>query len=381
MKAFENALVYVYGDGLKKTNLIFNNHIMSFGDITADAEVFELPDDAIVVPGFIDEHIHGAGGADVMDGTESALQTISRTLAEEGTTGFLATTMTQSPENIMHALEGVREYRKKKRGSGAAVLGVHLEGPFIAAAHKGAQPLEYVVSPTVELFDRYNSASGNCIKIVTLAPEGAGVKEFIIHLAQLGVVPSIGHTGAKYSEIVNAVEAGAKNITHTYNAQSPLHHREIGTVGSALLLDELNCELICDTVHVCVPAMRLLTKCKKPGKLTLITDAMRAKGLSDGVSELGGQTVYVNGGQARLADGTLAGSVLRMNQAVRNLVEKVGMKFTQAVDCATITPAQTLKIDGEAGSIELGKNADFAVLDKDYDVIMTVRNGDIIYKK
>lgn len=380
MKAFKNAQVYVYGKGVVKTDLAFDEKIRSIGANTAGCDVVELPDGAVVVPGFIDEHIHGAGGCDAMDGTEEALATIAETVAKEGTTGFLATTMTQSPQNITAALQAVKAYREKNIPEGAAVLGVHLEGPFIAAAHKGAQPLEYVAKPDVKVFDGYNKASGDCIKIVTLAPEEAGADKLIAHLAQKGIVASIGHTGAKYADIAAAMEQGAKNVTHTFNAQSPLHHREIGTVGSALLLDELNCEMICDTIHVSVPAMKLLHKNKPHGKLTLITDAMRAKGLADGVSELGGQTVYVKGGEARLADGTLAGSVLRMNCAVRNAVEKVGMAFTDAVDCATIVPAKTLGLEDRIGSIEAGKAADFAVLDKQYNVIMTVRNGKAVYK-
>lgn len=381
MKAYKNALVYVYGEGVKRTDVVYGEKIVSIGKGTAGAEAEKLPDDAVIVPGFIDEHIHGAGGADAMDGTLDALTTITETVAAEGTTGMLATTMTQSPENIVKALEAVRDYRAKAHESGADILGVHLEGPFIAAAHKGAQPLEYVAKPDIKVFEGYNKASGNCIKIVTLAPEESGAEALIAYLAAHGIVPSIGHTGAKHADIVKAMESGATNVTHTYNAQSPLHHREVGVVGSALLLDELNCELICDTIHVSVPAMKLLAKCKKPHKLTLITDAMRAKGIADGVSELGGQTVYVKNGEARLADGTLAGSVLRMNLAVRNLVEKVGVEFTAAVDSATIVPACTLGVDGARGSIEVGKRADFAILDPKFNVIKTVKAGKVIYSK
>ena len=314
-----------------------------------------------------------------MDGTVADLEIIAKTVAAEGTTSFLATTMTQSVENITKAMQAVKEYREGQH-DGARVVGIHLEGPFIAPAFKGAQPLEYVAKPDVDVFKAYNEASGNAIKIVSLAPEVEGSEELIAYLTENGIVSSIGHTGAKCADIEKAIAKGASNVTHTYNAQTPLHHREIGTVGSAMLFDELNCELICDTIHVSVPAMRLLVKNKPADKLSLITDAMRAKGIPDGVSELGGQVVYVKNGEARLEDGTLAGSVLRMNRAVQNMVEKVGVPFTQAVDYATINPARMVGIDGEAGSIAVGKRADFTVLNANYDVLCTVVGGKVVYK-
>ena len=379
MKVFKNATVYVDGEGLKKCTVAFDEIIRSIGQ-DCDGEVIHLPENAVVLPGFIDQHIHGAGGADGMDGTVEDIATIANTVAAEGTTSFLVTTMTQSRENILKAMQAVKTYREANVETGARVLGIHLEGPFIAAAHKGAQPLEYVKEPNIAAFDEYNQASGNAIKIVTLAPEVQCADVFIRHLADNGVVPSIGHTGAKVADVEKAVALGAKNVTHTYNAQSALHHREIGVVGSAMLFDALNCELIADTIHVSVPAMRLLIKNKPTDKLTLVTDAMRAKGIPDGISELGGQTVYVKGGEARLADGTLAGSVLKMNRAIENVVEKVGVPFLQAVDYATVNPAKTLGVYGETGSIKVGKYADFTVLNDKYDVLLTVRGGKVVYK-
>ena len=383
MKAFKNATVYVEGKGLIRCAVVFDEKIARIAKcnrVGKDVEVLPLPEDAIVLPGFIDQHIHGAGGSDGMDGTTEDIKIIANTVAAEGTTSFLVTTMTQSKENILKALQAVKAYRDANAKDGARVVGVHLEGPFIAAAHKGAQPLEYVKEPSVATFDEYNAASGNAIKIVTLAPEVDGADTLVKHLSQNGVVASVGHTGAKCADIERAIANGASNVTHTYNAQTALHHREIGTVGSAMLFDELNCEMIADTIHVSVPAMKLLVKNKPADKLTLITDAMRAKGIPDGESELGGQKVFVKNGEARLADGTLAGSVLRMNRAVQNVVEKVGVPFTQAVDYATINPAKMLGIDGETGSIKVGKNADFTVIDKNYDVLLTVRDGEVIYK-
>ena len=380
MKCFKNALTYVEGKGLIRTDVLFGEKIEKIGICNLADEFIRLPENAVVLPGFIDEHIHGAGGADAMDGTQSALETIAATVAKEGTTGFLATTMTQSRESILAAMGAVKAYREGEHG-GARLLGIHLEGPFIAAEHKGAQPLEYVAKPDTAVFDEYNEASGDAIKIVTLAPEQEGAEELISHLAKKGIVASIGHTGAKCEDIARAIALGAKNVTHTFNAQSALHHREIGTVGSAMLFDELACELIADTIHVSVPAIKLLAKCKPEGKLVLITDAMRAKGLADGESELGGQKVIVKNGEARLENGTLAGSVLRMNTAIKNMVEKVGLSLESACDLATINPAKALGIEKEAGSIREGKRADFAVLDSEFNVIYTVCGGEIIYKK
>lgn len=380
MKVFKDANVYVHG-GIRKTTVAFDDKILSIGETCGCCvEEIELPEGAIVVPGFIDQHIHGAGGADAMDGDVAALKTIAETVVSEGTTTFLATTMTQSVENITKAMTAVKDYRAAAPKTGARVAGIHLEGPFIAAKFKGAQPLEFVAAPSIEVFDQYNAASGNAIKIVSLAPEVEGAGELIKHLASQGIVASIGHTAATCADVQNAIEAGASNVTHTYNAQTPLHHREIGVVGSAMLFDELNCELIADTIHVSVPAIKMLVKNKPDSKISLITDAMRAKGLPDGVSELGGQTVYVKGGEARLADGTLAGSVLRMNRAVQNAVLKVGVPFAEAIDFATINPARMLGIDKETGSIAVGKKADFAVLNENYDVLMTIRDGEIVYK-
>lgn len=384
MKCFKKVTVYVEGKGLmKKRSVLFDAKIKKIVrgvGVSKYAEQIELPKDAIVLPGFVDQHIHGAGGSDGMDGTLEDVATIAKTIASEGTTSFLVTTMTQSPENITAALAAVKEYREKNSSLGAKVVGVHFEGPFIAAKFKGAQPLEYVATPDVKTFEDYNKASGDCIKIVTLAPEVEGAEELVRYLAKKGIVASIGHSGAKYEDIEKAVSLGATNVTHTFNAQSPLHHREIGTVGSAMYLDELNCELIADTIHVSVPAMKLLTKVKGWDKISLITDAMRAKGLPDGESELGGQKVFVKNGEARLEDGTLAGSVLRMNRALQNIVEKVGVPFEEAVDYATINPARMLKIDKQTGSIKVGKNADFTVINKNFDVLMTIRDGEIIYK-
>ncbi len=380
MKALKNVNVYVEGEGLVKTSLAFGTHIDKIGGDVCGEEFVSLPEDAIVLPAFIDIHVHGAGGNDAMDASADALANISKTLAKEGTAAFLATTMTQSEEKIKGALAAVRDYRAADIGEGAELLGVHLEGPFINEKYCGAQPKEYIKAPDSTLFDEFQSESGGLIRIVTLAPEKEGAAEYIGHLCESGVVASVGHSNATAREVSDAIEAGALSVTHTFNAQSPVHHRDIGVAGSALLRDELYCELIADGIHVSIPAMKLLIKNKPHDRLVLITDAIRAKGLGDGESELGGQRVTVKGGEARLDNGTLAGSVLKMNNALRNLVTLCGVDICDAADAASANPARLLGVYDERGSIAIGKRADFCVLDADFNVLCTIRGGEIIYK-
>ena len=383
MKGFKNVKAYVYGKGIVTTNIGIEDGIIKYigDDQSKITSPFPYDNDQVVLSGFIDQHIHGAGGSDAMDGTEQALSTIANAVASEGTTSFLATTMTQSKENINKAMKAVKEYIEAEKIDGARILGIHLEGPFISTKHIGAQPLEYVATPSVQVFDEYNLNSGGNIKIVSLAPEVDGATLLIEHLEKNGIIASAGHTDAGYNDMENAIKHGLKNVTHTFNAQKPVHHREIGTAGSAMLLDSLNCEAICDTIHLSVPAIKLLIKNKPHDKFTLITDSMRAKHLSDGISELGGQKVIVKNGEARLENGALAGSILKMNDAIKNLVLKCDVKFTDAVDFATVNPAKNLNVFDKMGSIEVGKKADFAVLDGTFDVKLTIRDGNVIFQK
>ncbi len=376
MKGFKNTWI-VTEKGLEKTSLTYDEKFVTIGKNEKGLQ--ELPKEYVVVPGFIDEHVHGAAGSDAMDGTMEDLGKIANALASEGTTAFLATTMTQSPENITKALKAVKAYRELSPESGAEILGVHLEGPFISKNFVGAQPIEYVAKPSVEVFKKYQDASGDCVRIVTLAPEVEGSTELIKYLVSQNIVASIGHTNATYADVKKAVEAGATNLTHTYNAMKPLHHREVGTVGSGLLFDELNCECICDGIHVSGPAIQLLHKNKPADKMTLITDAMRAKHMPDGVSELGGQVVIVKNGEARLENGTLAGSVLKMNNAVKNVMKFLNLPLEEVVKLASQNPAKNLGVFDQMGSIKEGKRADFVILDKDLNVVQTVRNGKVIY--
>ncbi len=369
-------------EGLKKTSLLIEDGIIKkIGDFDMDG-LIQLDENQILIPGFIDQHIHGAMGSDAMDATIKDLSIIAEGVAMEGTTAFLATTMTQSKENIDKALVCVKKYIDENHEEGAEILGVHLEGPFISTKFVGAQPIEHVQIPNVENFKHYEETSGNHIKLITLAPEEGDAVELIKYLKSKGIVASIGHTNATYEDCKKAIEAGASNITHTYNAQKPIHHREVGTVGSAMLFDEVNCEAICDGIHLSAPAIKLLWKNKPHDKFTLITDAMRAKGLPDGsVSELGGQAVYVKNGEARLENGTLAGSVLKMNNAVSNVMRFLDLPLKDVVTYASANPAKNLGVYDKMGSIKEGKLANLVVVDQNVNVYMTIRNGKEIYHR
>ncbi len=380
MKGYKNALVYLAGEGIVRTSVGVKNGIIAYvgddeGKIT---EPYAYKEGQVVCPGFIDQHIHGASGFDAMDGSEDALKNIAKSIAKEGVTTFLATTMTEKREKILKALNTIGEYVEKKKKEGARLLGAHLEGPFISKDFCGAQDANRIISPSVKDFMEFNEVAKGNIRLVTLAPE-EDCEGLIKTLTSLGVTVSAGHTKATHEEIVRAESMGLKCITHTYNAQSPLHHREIGVVGSALLLDQLYAECICDGVHISIPAIKLLLKNKQKDKVIVISDAMRAKNLPDGESELGGQKVIVKNGEARLENGALAGSVLKINDAIKNLVTLCDVEFTTAIDFATINPAKNLGVDDKYGSIEVGKVADFTVINEDYSVAQTIRDGEIIF--
>lgn len=344
-------------------------------------EVLTIAQNEVVVPGFIDMHIHGAGGSDVMDGTTDALNCMANTLPKEGTTSFLATTMTQSPENIEQALQTVQQYSKSENISGKAdVIGVHLEGPFVNPSKAGAQPVQYIINPDPELFKKWSEISGHTIKQVTLAPEEPGGKELVELLTAADIIPSIGHTGATYEQAMEAASEGLSQATHLFNQMTGLHHRDIGAAGASLMNEDIYAEIIVDGIHVSPEMVNLALKLKGVDRTILITDAMRAKGLSDGTYDLGGQDVFVKGKEARLADGALAGSILKMNDALKNMMEFTGCSLRDAVQMAAVNPAKQLNIYDKKGSIAAGKEADIVILDEDCQVRATICRGIIAYR-
>lgn len=333
---------------------------------------FEM-DEYYLVPGFIDQHVHGAFNHDFMDATKAAINGFSQAVLQEGITSFLGTTMTQSIPNVLKAVHNLTG-----EVEGANLLGVHLEGPFIGKVFNGAQPLEHIIKPNVELFKEINKF--NNIKIVSMAPEEDNDYELIKYLAKNNIKISMAHTSATYNQVLEAIEAGATGFTHGYNAMSKLHHRDIGVVGAMLLHDNTYAEIIADGIHVSYPAIKLLFKNKGRDNIILITDSMRAKHLPEGTSELGGQEVIVKDNEARLLDGSLAGSILKMNDGVRNLVKYADLSLIDAIYVAATSPANNLGLTNK-GYIAEGMDADLTVLDKDFNVVMTLVNGKIMYER
>ena len=331
--------------------------------------------DGLVVPGFVDIHVHGGDGDDAVDGSYDAISKISVHLARHGVTSFLPTIVTSPWDDIARAMQAVKE-AVDNGTPGATVLGAHVEGPFLNLEHKGAQPSECVRKPNLKEFEEYLGDFLAYIKVVTLAPEVPGNEEIIEYLVSKGIVVSAGHSGASYEEMSRAVSVGVTNATHTFNGMKGLHHREPAIVGAVVSDDRVFAELIWDNLHVHPGAARLLVKAKGPGRVMLVSDAMRAAGLRDGDYDLAGQTVHVRQGTARLADGTIAGSTITLDQAVGNAAEHVGVRA--AIEMASLTPAKSIGIADRIGAIETGLAADLLVLDRDLTVRKVfVRGRDI----
>lgn len=379
MKAvgFKNSNIYVYGKGITKTSLVINDGTISYIGEDNSNDLIELPANLYVIPGFVDKHTHGANKSDFMNPTKEDIINITSAVVKEGTTSLLATTMTQSLDNIKLAVNNIGRYIEENN-DGVEVLGIHLEGPFVSPKFAGAQPAEYILKCDKDIMQEIMNASLNHVKLVSYACEENGI-DFTEFLVQNNIVASIGHSNSSNECMKEAVLKGATSVTHTYNAQRGLHHRDVGVLGTALLEDKLSCELICDLIHVSKEAVKLLYKCKGKDKICLITDSMEAKYMPDGKYMLGGQDVYVKDNAAKLENGTLAGSTLKLNEGVRNFRNTLGISFIDAVDCATINPARCLGVDDRKGSIEVGKDADLIVVDDNFNVYMTICRGKIVY--
>jgi N-acetylglucosamine-6-phosphate deacetylase len=326
-------------------------------------------------PGFIDVHIHGAGGFDTMDGTVESINSISKVIAAYGTTSFLPTTMTCALEDIKKAIEAAAACMKEGT-DGAQVVGVHLEGPYISPQMIGAQNPNYVEKPSMDSFNYIVGDHISSIKSITLAPEVNGAKELIEYIKGLGIVVSIGHSKATYNEAVEGIKWGIGHSTHLYNAMTPFSHREPGIVGAVFDTD-ITTETISDGIHITYPALRIAYNQKGFDKVLLVTDAMMACGMPEGKYSLGGQDVFVKNGAARLKEGNLAGSILTLDKAIRNVYKNNNYALYEVVKMATYNGAKHCGIADRKGLIKEGYDADLVLFDEDINIKKVIINGKV----
>ncbi len=356
--AFENGVITKIGQGLPESG-----------------EDLDLKG-CIIAPGFVDIHIHGCAGFDTCDATPEAISAIAGQLASKGVTSFCPTTMTVAPQDIEKALLNIKNCMENPP-QGAKILGVNMEGPYISVKRKGGQRADFVKSCDFKEFKRYFELSGGIIKIVDIAPECDGADEFIEGAKKLCRV-SIAHTEADYETAKAAFNKGITQVTHLYNAMPGFSHREPGTVGAVFEDERVMAELICDGFHIHPAALRLAFRILGENRAIIVSDSMRAAGLKDGTYELGGQAVNVKNGQARLADGTIAGSTTNIYEEVKNLVS-YGIPLRQVIKAATVNPAKAIGEDGIIGSIEPEKSADFVVLDSELNLRLVISRGKIVF--
>ncbi len=382
---------------LKNAKIVLKDRVIEGDILTADgiirdiidrkspvkAETLEAEnsidlDGKYVVPGFIDVHIHGSNGADAMDGTAEALKTISSYIATKGTTKFLATTLTSSKEELINVLKIAADLQNKEL-NGATIFGVHMEGPYFDIEYKGAQNEKYMKPATEKEIKDYLNVKPGLVKMMSLSPHTEQSIETVKFLKENRVIVSVGHSAAKFDDVMKAVDAGLSHSTHTFNGMRGINHREPGVAGAALISDKINAEVIFDKIHIHPEIVRLMIKAKGTDKVVCITDAMAATGLPNGDYKLGELDVYVKDGEARLkSNDSLAGSVLTLDKAFRHVIE-LGYPIYEAVKLTSTNAAVEFGLN--AGAIEVGKEADFTILDDSYNVDMTIVNGNIKYQR
>lgn len=331
----------------------------------------------IIAPGLVDTHIHGYHGEDIMNAKKGALEIISKGLLETGVTSFLPTTLTDSIERLDEACRVVGE--EYKDVTGAKVRGVFLEGPFFTEKYKGAQNEKYMSDPDIEKLKKWKDLSDGLVNKIAIAPERKGVADFIHKANAIGVTVALGHSDASYEDAMAAVDEGANIFVHTYNGMSGLHHRKPGMVGAAMNSDAIS-ELICDGHHVNPVSANILMDVKGRDKIALITDCMSAGGMTDGDYKLGEFDVIVKDETARLKEGgNLAGSILKLKDAVKNVVEWEIADVFEAIQMASLIPAKSVGIDDVCGKLKIGYDADFIVLDQSLDLKSTYLNGEKVF--
>ena len=378
MNAIVNGRIVLPDGVVSGKALLYDRRVVSLADgAPAGCEIIDARG-GYVIPGLIDMHIHGYMGEDSSDGRPEGLRAMAEGLKANGVTGFLPTTMTVSRDELRRAFACIRDVKAESDAedwTGARILGLNAEGPFLNPKKKGAQAEEHILPGDPAFFRDYL----DILRLVTIAPEMPGNLECVRELSEAGVLVSIGHTCATYDEAKQGFEAGVRHVTHLFNAQTGIHHRDPGVAGAALADDRVSCELIADTFHIHKGLFPLIAR-MKGRKLCLITDCLRSGGLPDGEYVSGGQKFVLKGIECRLTDGTIAGSVLRLNYGVRNLFENTDLPLNEAVNAASLNPATALGMDGEIGSIAPGKRADLAILNGDFSVRATILGGRIIYQ-
>jgi N-acetylglucosamine-6-phosphate deacetylase len=367
MQRIDDALLLVDGDS------IVDISSRSAKAVPANACLTDFGD-AVVVPGFVDIHIHGGGGHDVMESDASAMPVIQKTLAKHGVTSYLPTTVTAPLGVTLAALDRLAAGIEKSanESSCAQPLGIHLEGPFISHARRGVHPPADLLKPTMKIFDQFWQVARGYIRVMTIAPELDGALEVIAEAAKRGVYVSMGHSDANLAQAQAGVAAGARNITHIFNAMRPLDHRDPGILGEALTNSQLTAEMIVDGIHLDPVTVRLVVQAKGPEKIVLITDATAGTDMPDGRYRLGGFEFEVKDGRC-LSDGKLAGSILTMDRAVRNVMQFAALDLQQAVRAATLNPAKAAGLSG--GVLKAGASADFLVLSAAGEVKKTILRG------
>ncbi len=379
MKAIVNGKIILKDRIVEDAVILYSNvieGIVSKDTIPENAEIIDAKG-GYVSPGFIDLHIHGYLGKDVCDGEEESIRTISKGIVENGVTGYLPTTMTVDMKVIKKALEVLRSLKEEsKTWEGSEILGCHAEGPFISESKKGAQDAAYILKPDAEFVKEY----ADIIKIISLAPEtdSNDFEEIRKINRDTDVVVSMGHTSADYETAMKSTEAGVKHVTHLFNAMTPLAHRAPGVVTAAFNSD-VSCELIVDAFHVSPSFYDMLYKLKGR-KLCFITDCLPAGGLPYGEYTLGGQKIIYRDVVCRLEDGTVAGSVLKLNKGVWNVYTNSNIPLWECVNCASLNPATTIGVADKKGSLEVGKDADIVILDNEFNVLNTIIKGEMKYE-
>lgn len=382
MKAIVNGRIVAPHAVIRGKVLLYDERVIGIVDPGETPEGVETLDAKgnYVIPGLVDMHIHGYMGEDASDGNFEGLKTMARGVAKNGVTSFLPTTMTVSYDELRLAFSQIRRAMEESRlddWDGAAVVGANAEGPFINITKKGAQAGEHVRPGDPAFLKEF----ADVIRVFTIAPEVEGNLDCIREMARdTSMLISMGHTAANFEQAQAGIEAGVRHVTHLFNAQTGLLHRDPGVVGAALLDSRVSCELIADTFHV-HKALFQLVESLKGEQMVLITDCTRAGGMPDGEYTLGGQPIFVKGIECRLKDGTIAGSVLKLNEAVRNVLANTDLTISQAVNMASLNPARRIGLSASKGSIEAGKDADFAIVDDAIDVQATILGGRVIYQK